>query len=131
MIFVDSGPFYALYVPADQNHAIAVSWLQDNTQALVTTSFVVAEALTLLRARKHFAQALALSRRLRTTPFARIEWVTQPDYEAAWSAFEKYRDKAWSFTDCTSRALIERLNIREAFAFDEHFRQFGIVTVVP
>ena len=27
--------------------------------------------------------------------------------------------------------VIERLSITTAFAFDEHFRQFGKVTVVP
>ena len=41
------------------------------------------------------------------------------------------RDKEWSFTDCVSRAVIERLGITTAVAFDEHFRQFGTVIVVP
>lgn len=40
-------------------------------------------------------------------------------------------DKQWSFTDCTSRVVMERLGIQKVFAFDDHFRQFGTVTVVP
>jgi hypothetical protein len=36
-----------------------------------------------------------------------------------------------SFTDCVSYLVIQRRGIRTAFAFDEHSRQFGIVTVVP
>ena len=43
----------------------------------------------------------------------------------------QYQDKGWSFTDCVSRVIMQRLDIRTAFAFDDHFRQFGTVTVVP
>lgn len=45
--------------------------------------------------------------------------------------FERYADKQWSFTDCVSYAVIERLGIKQTFAFDRRFRQFGIVDVVP
>lgn len=36
-----------------------------------------------------------------------------------------YRDKEWSYTDCSIAAMSQRLNIREVFAFDEHIRQMG------
>jgi predicted nucleic acid-binding protein len=49
----------------------------------------------------------------------------------AWTVFESYRGKGWSFTDCVSRAVIERLGIGRVFTFDAHFREFGNVTVVP
>ena len=39
--------------------------------------------------------------------------------------------KGWSFTDCTSKVIMERLNISTAFSFDEHFEQFGSVIRVP
>jgi len=45
--------------------------------------------------------------------------------------FRDYADKRWSFTDCTSKVVMERLGIRTAFAFDHHFKQFGDVKVVP
>ena len=51
--------------------------------------------------------------------------------ETAWDIFQKYADKEWSFTDCTSKVVMERLQISKAFAFDQHFRQFGNVVVVP
>ncbi len=49
----------------------------------------------------------------------------------AWKVFAAYQDKGWSFTDCVSRVVMERMGIVSAFAFDEHFRQFGTVHVVP
>lgn len=30
------------------------------------------------------------------------------DFDAAWEVFQKFEDKAWSFTDCTSRVVMER-----------------------
>ncbi len=41
------------------------------------------------------------------------------------------RARRWSFTDCSSKIIMERLNIVEAFAFDHHFSQFGAVRTVP
>ena len=32
--------------------------------------------------------------------------------------------KDWSFTDCTSKVIMERLRMTHAFAFDSHFRLF-------
>lgn len=60
-----------------------------------------------------------------------VEYVRPVDLDRAWLIFSTYRDKQWSFTDCVSRAVIERLGIATAASFDEHFRQFGNVTVVP
>lgn len=63
--------------------------------------------------------------------FAQIARIEEQDFLQAWELFRRYDDKAWSFTDCTSRVIMERLGIQRAFAFDDHFRQFGTVTVVP
>ena len=57
--------------------------------------------------------------------------VNDSDLQKATDIFFQFADKNWSFTDCTSRVVMERLGIRRAFAFDDHFRQFGNVTVAP
>jgi predicted nucleic acid-binding protein len=57
--------------------------------------------------------------------------VSDADLQRATDIFFSFVDKAWSFTDCTSRVVMERLGIQRAFAFDEHFRQFGTVAVLP
>ena len=51
--------------------------------------------------------------------------MTPDDEDEAWAIFKKHRDKAWSFTDCTSMAVMQRLDVTTAFALDEHFEQMG------
>lgn len=58
-------------------------------------------------------------------------WVKEEDVWAAWKAFVSFDDKTWSFTDCVSYAVMLRRGIVEAFALDNHFKQFGFTTVRP
>lgn len=131
MIFVDTGPLYAMAVPTDEYHESAVRWYTEHCPDLVTTDLIVYEVLTLLRSRGHKATAIDLGNDLFSNETAVVEWITRGDVEAAWRVFREFDDKDWSFADCVSRVVMERLGIERAFAFDEHFRQFGTVTVVP
>ena len=56
--------------------------------------------------------------------------ITQEDEERAWDIFCRHEDKGFSFTDCTSFALMERLGIDAVFAFDDHFAQYGKFVIV-
>jgi uncharacterized protein len=131
VIFVDTGAWFALLVPDDRDHLAAESWLGRNTQPLVTTDYVIDELLTLLRVRGQAQCAVRAGRVLLGEEVARIAWVSPADVRQGWDYFHRYEDKGWSFTDCVSRAVIERLGIRQAFAFDRHFRQFGTLNVLP
>jgi predicted nucleic acid-binding protein len=62
---------------------------------------------------------------------ATIHFLTATYVAAAWDVFHRFADKAWSFTDCTSKVVMESLGVSTAFGFDQHFRQFGTVAVVP
>ena len=43
----------------------------------------------------------------------------------------KYQDKDFSLTDAISFAVMERLQITQAFTFDRHFAQYGFTLVQP
>ncbi len=131
MIFVDTGAWFAALVPTDADHAAAVSFLQSNAAPLVTSDYVLDELLTLLKMRGEYQRALRIGLELFSGTVARLEWVSPADVLAAWVVFQKFQDKGWSFTDCVSHAIIDRLEIRAALAFDEHFRQFGTIAVLP
>ena len=57
--------------------------------------------------------------------------VTPQDERRAREILTRYTDKAFSFTDATSFALMERLGISYAFSFDSDFRQYGMMTLTP
>lgn len=58
-------------------------------------------------------------------------YLNRTDVAAGWDVFDRFADKDWSFTDWTSKVVMESLGIGQAFGFDRHFRQFGTVAVVP
>jgi len=131
MIFVDTGAWFAAFVPNDADYALAEAWLETNVSRLVTTDDVFDELMTLLKIRGEFQRALRIGAALLAEEIADLVWVRPDDVQHAWETFRRYEDKGWSFTDCVSRVVMQRLGIQQAFAFDEHFRQFGTVTVVP
>ena len=131
MIFVDTSAWFAAFVPNDPYYADAGAWLEQNTEPLVTTDYVLDELLTLLSFRGEHRRAGWLGEEILRERVAQLEWVTSADVDAAWDVFRGFPEPGWSFTDCTSRVVIERLSIATAFAFKEHFRQLEDVTVVP
>ena len=48
--------------------------------------------------------------------------------KAAWEVFEQFnQDKTWSFTDCTTKVVMDSLGIQHVFTFDHHFEQMGFI----
>ncbi|NJL47736.1 MAG: type II toxin-antitoxin system VapC family toxin [Leptolyngbyaceae cyanobacterium SM2_5_2] len=131
MIFVDTGAWFASVVPSDSDHSVASTWLSQNRKPLITTDYVVDETLTLLRIRREKQRAIALGTAFFSGTLATIHHLTTAEIQQAWQVFRQFSDKDWSFTDCTSKVVMESLHITQAFAFDRHFHQFGSVQVVP
>ncbi len=132
MIFVDTGAWFAIYEPTDPNHGRATAWYRVNTERLSTTDYVITETLTLLRCgRKRPETALAFGSDAFDNRIALVYHLTDEDIKAAWNVFRTFSDKEWSFTDCTSKIVMEKQGLDRAFEFDRHFRQFGRCTVVP
>src|SRR5437667_12761932 len=131
LTFVDTGVWYASVVPADPRHADVMSWLRSNNPPLITTDYVVDETLTLLRARGERARAIALGRQCFDFRVVRLHYLARGVLFRGWEVFSQNPDRDWSFTDCTSRAVIERFHIKRALTFDHHFMEFGVMAVVP
>jgi predicted nucleic acid-binding protein len=131
VIFVDTSAWYAGYAAADAHHHAAKKFHLECDDLFVTTDYVVDETLTLFKARGNYEQAFALGRQLFSEQLARLIRVSVQDVDAAWQVFNSHRDKEWSFTDSVSYVVMKELGINDAFAFDEHFAQFGFVNVRP
>jgi predicted nucleic acid-binding protein len=131
MVFVDTGALYGIAVPGDPRHADVIAWLNSNSLRLITTDYVIDETLTLLRSRREPLRAVELGRRLIDLGEINIHYIERIDFRRAWELFRDRPLKGWSFTDCTSLAVIERFHVKYALSFDRHFTEFAGVTVAP
>ena len=135
MIFVDSGAWFAVAVWNDPDNDAAMKWLETNRDPLITTDYIMAETATLIRMRDKTARGHRLAVRvagsLLRQQTAVLEKVTEEDLTQALSIFRKYADHSFSFVDCTSFAVMDRLGLPHAFAFDHHFDEYAGIRRVP
>jgi predicted nucleic acid-binding protein len=128
LLFVDTAGWMACADGSDPAHPKAVAfrdaWLEGGG-IFVTSDYVVDETLTLLRIRLGIDAAEAWWRQVDGSPRVRWEQISLVRTEAARGLFFRYRDKDFSFTDCTSFILMRELKLREALTTDHHFRQAG------
>jgi predicted nucleic acid-binding protein len=129
-VLVDTSAVYALVDRSDANHAAArtiLASLRLRGVEPLLTNFIVAESHALLLSRLN----PGLAREWLTRSRWPIERVTDGDETRARAVIVRYTDKAFSYTDATSFAVMERRSLRTAFAFDPHFRQYGFAVLEP
>ena len=127
-LFVDTAGWMACADGSDPAHGKAVavrdSWLEGGG-LFVTSDYVADETLTLLRIRLGIDAAEAWWQQVDGSSRVRWEYVSLARADKARGLFFRYRDKDFSFTDCTSFILMRELKLREALTTDHHFLQAG------
>jgi predicted nucleic acid-binding protein len=131
VILVDTSAYFAIVDRSDRHHSSAVAFIRSNAIPLATTDLIVVETLNLVQVRLGHLPAVRLGRQLFNPALTAVLKVSEHDGREAWRLFQRYRDKGFSFTDCTSFTLMERMRITTAFAFDLHFRQYGRFRILP
>ncbi len=131
--FIDTSAYFPIANRFDADHSVAravLARLASERWRLTTTNFVLAELHALVLKRLGRAEAL---RTLETIDrgSTRVERVGEDDERRARQILVQYDDKDFSLTDATSFAVMERLGINAAFAFDRHFAQYGFTSLVP
>jgi predicted nucleic acid-binding protein len=130
-LFVDTSALYAVVDPRDQWHGgagVILLRLARERWHFVTTNYVVAETHALVLTRLGRRTAWTTLNDIDSSSMSIIR-VTQEDEIAARRILRRYDDKEFSLTDATSFAVMERLGLTEAFAFDRHFVQYGFSTI--
>ena len=134
MIFVDPSAFLAIENRLDAHHSRALSlrnaWLKKG-QNLVTSDYVLDESYTIIRLRAGHPVVVQFGETIWNSQLLRTIYVTPEIIEDAWRLFKAYADHDFSFTDCTTFSLMERLSISAAFTFDSHFKEYGRFQVNP
>ena len=128
LLFVDTAGWMACADGSDPAHAKAVavrdSWIEGGG-LFVTSDYVADETLTLLRIRLGIDAAETWWQQVDGSSRVRWEYVSLARADKARNLFFRYRDKDFSFTDCTSFVLMHELKLREALTTDHHFLQAG------
>jgi predicted nucleic acid-binding protein len=125
VIFVDTSFLFALISAKDEHHERVLDVFRSFQgkhlrDEIITTNHVVAETITLSRKLGH-APAASIGERLFGEKLARIHWATPDEELAAFAYFKRHDDQLYSFVDCLSFVVMEKLGIREALAIDSDF----------
>lgn len=134
-VFVDTWARYALTDTASADHIVAQvanDELLDTGATFVTTNFVLSEAITLIRYHVNHAAAVRfwhMLRELIAAGLVELVRVEEAHETAAWEIFEKYADQKFSYTDCTSFAVMQALGLTQVFSADSHFATMGFILV--
>ncbi len=127
MPFVDTSAWFAYFVPTDPDHQRVRACFRSARERLFTTDYCLDDTLTLLVARGELRRALLAGRVFFEEHIAELHFITAQQINRAWILFQQHAAGGWSFTDCTSKVVLDQLGIETAVALDAHFRQFGVV----
>jgi predicted nucleic acid-binding protein len=130
-VLVDTSAFFALQNTGILREHAAIRRGAERLEAegavLVTTDYVLDETYTLLRTALGHGHAVRFGREVSRGGID-VAQIGPEIQREAWTIFEKYADRDFSFTDCTSFVVMRRAKIRLALTLDRHFRQFGFET---
>lgn len=127
-VFVDTGAWLAMALSRDPYHERArTTWstLTVGKSPLTTSVPVVMETISFLERNAPTGIARAWRSSLVAVPRLKIAECSLTDMTKSWSWFEYPGLQRLSAVDATSFVLMQRLKIRTAFAFDQHFAQAG------
>lgn len=136
IVFIDTWGWYALADINDSQHQKVnqiINFLSEFKIHLFTTDFILDETYTLVRSRIHHEASLLIHKEIEILSdgkLLKIFHVTTEVQQTAWKIFERYSDKAFSFTDCTSFAIMRSMEITHVLTNDHHFRQMGF-SIMP
>ncbi len=132
LLYVDSSFWIAQRMERDRRFEDARSLAaQHAASAVATSNLVVGETWSFLRRREGHAVAVRWLDGLLGETRAIVERVTAEVEDEAWKWLRVHDERPYSFVDATSFALMRRLGIREALAFDGDFAAAGFTELQP
>lgn len=131
MRFVDTSFWVALQAARDSRHAAAASLWVGQARPLLTTNHVLGETWTFLRRAGGHRLAVGFLDRVSRIESLIVHHVDERLEVDAWGWLRRHDERRYSFVDATSFAVMRRLKIREALAFDGDFAAAGFIELRP
>jgi len=135
-IFVDSWGWCAMVNRREEYHELVqdlIVELVEKSVKLYTTNFILDETYTLIRTRVHHRASVDFHSKLQTMIDGKLVefiYLTPEIEQDAWAVFERYADKEFSYTDCTSFVVMKQQGIASVITDDHHFRQMRFDTLL-
>jgi predicted nucleic acid-binding protein len=132
VIFVDTSFWIASAAADDDRHQDASRLVTEyGREALATSNHVRGEVWTFMRRRYGHRPAVDLLKRLDRSSRLSFVFVSEELEAEALRWLRRHDERAYSFVDATSFALMRSLKIREALAFDGDFAAAGFTELRP
>ncbi len=132
-ILIDTSGLYALRNEFDKYHSQSIEMYEKIGNSgevnLIITNFILCEFINLVNMRKNHKYAIKCLDFIQKSSFIHMDQINPSTERNAINIFKQNSNKNYSFTDCTSFAYMKANNIKKAFAFDDHFKQFGFELV--
>lgn len=130
-VFCDASFFIALFSKKDTKHKRALELFKEIREyriAIHTSWFVISEAMTILRYKYGYSEALTFNQSI---DLYRIVQTRESQHHQAIAMFNLFsKDRKISFVDSLSRIIITAdLNNIPAISFDSDFKAMGLTTI--
>ena len=130
-LFLDSGALIARAIRNDRYHREATETFTEISQRRLpyrfqyTSNYVVDEVATFVLYEAGSRLATETLRRIRASPSLRVLHVTEEVESLADRVFERFASSRVSYTNCTTKVLMDRESIDTAFTFDRDLETLG------
>lgn len=130
-IFLDTSFLVAFYNRKDKDHLKARRFISEVKEGniFIISDYIFDETLTVLLVRGGKPLSIEAGRKILEDERIYLLQIDEEVFQKAWLVYRSFRDKKWSFTDCTSYVLMKNLPVNIGASFDDHFNQFGFITV--
>lgn len=131
-LFLDSAALIAHVLADDRHHPAAEQFLNGLPpgRRFHLSNYIFDETLTRVQRRAGHDAAVTVARLLCRSPLYVIHQITEDLQEEALEIFLGQGRQGLSFTDCTTAALMRRMEITDIFTFDRDLAALGL-TVRP
>jgi predicted nucleic acid-binding protein len=129
--FVDTSFWIALQYDRDAHFPNARRLWPQRQPQLITTNYVVGETWTFLRRRVGHRLAVRFLNLVEQSQRVTVVRVDEDTERDAWTWLRRHDERVYSFVDATSFAVMRRLRISEALAFDGDFSAANFTEVRP
>jgi len=127
-IFIDTSAIISAFYKNDNNHLTAKNYaylLAKNNYKVMTSNLVLVETLNFIKRKNMASESNNLCWAIKNSSFITMLYSNDEIENKAFEIFTKFSGQRFSYTDCTSFALMKLHNIDQAFTFDEDFKIFG------